>query len=127
MAEQFEARDLPAELPGKLPEQLPGETRPFVPAPAPAPGPDAGPEAEQPVPATWRALVRTSCPKQWTKNVLVYAAPAAAGVLDEPTQLLRTGVASVAFCLAASGTYLFNDALDAHADRLHPTKQFRPV
>jgi decaprenyl-phosphate phosphoribosyltransferase len=81
----------------------------------------------EPVPATWRALLRTARPKQWSKNLLVFAAPLAAGVLDEPDQLLRAVVAFVAFCIAASGTYFFNDALDAHADRLHPTKQFRPV
>jgi decaprenyl-phosphate phosphoribosyltransferase len=79
------------------------------------------------VPATWRSLVRTARPKQWTKNVLVFAAPAAAGVLDQRDAIIQTLVAFVAFCLAASGTYFFNDALDAHADRLHPTKQFRPV
>jgi decaprenyl-phosphate phosphoribosyltransferase len=79
------------------------------------------------LPATWRSLLRTARPKQWTKNVLVFAAPAAAGVLDEWDHLLQTLVALVAFCLAASGTYFFNDALDAHADRLHPTKQFRPI
>jgi decaprenyl-phosphate phosphoribosyltransferase len=79
------------------------------------------------LPATWRSLLHTARPKQWTKNVLVFAAPAAAGVLDQWDHLAQTLVAFVAFCLAASGTYFFNDALDAHADRLHPTKQFRPV
>lgn len=89
---------------------------------------DPGDPLEDPVlPATWRSLVRTARPKQWTKNVLVFAAPLAAGVLDQWGHLLQTLVAFVAFCLAASGTYFFNDALDAHADRLHPTKRFRPV
>jgi decaprenyl-phosphate phosphoribosyltransferase len=73
------------------------------------------------------SLIRTARPRQWVKNVLVFAAPLAAGVLDEPTQLARTCVAFVAFCLAASGTYFLNDAVDAHADRQHPTKQNRPV
>ena len=73
------------------------------------------------------AIVRTARPKQWIKNVLVFAAPAAASVLDEPSQFGRTMVAFVAFCLAASGTYFFNDALDAAVDRLHPTKSSRPV
>ena len=97
--------------------------------PDPARPDDAGTAADIPAPgrSKLRALVKTARPKQWTKNVLVFAAPAAAGVLDEPSQLLRTVVAFVAFCLAASGTYFFNDALDAHADRLHPTKQHRPV
>ena len=119
MAEQFEARELQSEVPG--------DTRPLAPAPSPPLAHGVEPDPDRPVPPTWRALLRTARPKQWTKNVLVFAAPAAAGVLDEPDQLLRTLVAFVAFCLAASGTYFFNDALDAHADRLHPTKQFRPV
>ena len=33
----------------------------------------------------------------------------------------------MAFCLAASGIYFWNDALDVEADRLHPTKRFRPI
>jgi decaprenyl-phosphate phosphoribosyltransferase len=73
------------------------------------------------------SLLRTARPKQWVKNALVFAAPLAAGVLTEPGPLARTLVAFVALCLAASGTYFLNDALDAHADRQHPTKQHRPV
>jgi decaprenyl-phosphate phosphoribosyltransferase len=74
-----------------------------------------------------KAIVRTARPKQWTKNVLVFAAPAAAGVLDERDALLQTLVAFVGFCLAASATYFLNDANDAVADRLHPTKRLRPI
>ncbi len=65
-------------------------------------------------------------PKQWLKNVLVFAAPGAAGVLDDPSSLWRTVVAFVAFCLAASGIYVWNDLRDIEADRLHPTKRNRP-
>jgi decaprenyl-phosphate phosphoribosyltransferase len=83
--------------------------------------------ASAPNPSLAGALWRTARPKQWVKNVLVFAAPGAAGVLTEPGPLGRTLVAFVAMCLAASGTYFFNDALDAHADRQHPTKQHRPV
>ena len=74
-----------------------------------------------------KAVLRTARPKQWTKNVLVFAAPAAAGVLDQRDALLQTLVAFVGFCLAASGTYFLNDANDAEADRLHPTKRMRPI
>jgi decaprenyl-phosphate phosphoribosyltransferase len=74
-----------------------------------------------------KAIVRTARPKQWTKNVLVFAAPAAAGVLDQRDALLKTLVAFIGFCLAASGTYFLNDANDAVADRLHPTKRLRPI
>jgi decaprenyl-phosphate phosphoribosyltransferase len=73
------------------------------------------------------ALVRLLRPRQWAKNALVFAAPGAAGVLDDPTQLGKTLVAFAAFCLAASGAYCLNDASDAEADRLHPKKRHRPV
>jgi decaprenyl-phosphate phosphoribosyltransferase len=77
--------------------------------------------------STLKAIVKTARPKQWTKNVLVFAAPAAAGVLDQRDALLQTLVAFIGFCLAASGTYFLNDANDAEADRLHPTKRLRPI
>ncbi|HLM18871.1 MAG TPA: decaprenyl-phosphate phosphoribosyltransferase [Acidimicrobiia bacterium] len=74
-----------------------------------------------------KAFVKTARPKQWTKNVLVFAAPAAAGVLDQRDALLQTLVAFIGFCFAASGTYFLNDANDAEVDRLHPTKRLRPI
>lgn len=74
-----------------------------------------------------RGLLRTARPRQWLKNVLVFAAPGAAGVLDQWPDLWRTLLAFVAFCLAASSIYLWNDALDVESDRVHPTKRLRPV
>jgi decaprenyl-phosphate phosphoribosyltransferase len=73
------------------------------------------------------ALVREARPKQWVKNVLVLAAPGAAGVLDNWPYLWRTMLAFVAFCLAASGTYYWNDIHDVAADRMHPKKRARPI
>src|SRR3954468_15268877 len=73
------------------------------------------------------AYIRLARPKQWVKNVLVVAAPGAAGVLTHGDALFKTGVAFVCFCLAASGTYYINDALDVEADRLHPKKRSRPI
>jgi decaprenyl-phosphate phosphoribosyltransferase len=73
------------------------------------------------------ALIRTARPKQWLKNVLVFAAPGAAEVLDQPRQLGLTLLAFAAMCAAASGTYFWNDALDIESDQLHPTKRLRPV
>ncbi|MCC7077611.1 MAG: decaprenyl-phosphate phosphoribosyltransferase [Acidimicrobiia bacterium] len=74
-------------------------------------------------------LLRTARPKQWVKNVLVFAAPGAAGVavLLDPDTLVRVVLTFVAFCLAASGTYFLNDAMDVEADRVHPTKRLRPI
>jgi decaprenyl-phosphate phosphoribosyltransferase len=73
------------------------------------------------------AYIRLARPKQWTKNILVVAAPGAAGVLTEGDALFKTAVAFVCFCLAASGTYYINDAVDVEADRLHPKKRNRPI
>lgn len=73
------------------------------------------------------ALFVEARPKQWVKNVLVVAAPAAAGVLGEAGAIFDTFIAFVAFCLAASGTYFLNDSFDVEADRLHAKKRFRPI
>jgi len=73
------------------------------------------------------AVLRLVRPRQWIKNLLVFAAPAAAGVLDEAGHAGRAAVVFVAFCLAASGTYCLNDVADAAADRRHPTKRHRPI
>jgi decaprenyl-phosphate phosphoribosyltransferase len=72
-------------------------------------------------------ILRTARPKQWLKNVLVFAAPGAAGVLDQADQLGRTLLVFVAFCLGSAGTYFWNDVLDIEADRSHPTKSKRPI
>jgi decaprenyl-phosphate phosphoribosyltransferase len=77
--------------------------------------------------AVLRGLVRAGRPKQWVKNVLVLAAPAAGGVLFDAGVLARAALAFVCFCLVASGTYLLNDALDVDADRQHPRKRHRPI
>jgi len=73
------------------------------------------------------ALVRACRPRQWIKNVLVLAAPAAAGIALQPRAALQMLVAVVAFAVAASGIYLVNDAVDVEADRAHATKRLRPV
>jgi decaprenyl-phosphate phosphoribosyltransferase len=66
-------------------------------------------------------------PRQWLKNVLVLAAPLAAGSLFEPAVLVPTLWAFIAFCLISSSTYLINDIRDVDADRNHPTKCNRPI
>jgi decaprenyl-phosphate phosphoribosyltransferase len=72
-------------------------------------------------------LVRALRPRQWVKNVLVIAAPAAAGRVFEPEVLGPTAIAFVLFCLAASAVYLVNDTIDVEEDRRHPRKRFRPI
>jgi decaprenyl-phosphate phosphoribosyltransferase len=73
------------------------------------------------------ALLVAARPKQWIKNLLVFAAPGAAGVVDGSAALAEATGAFVCFCLAAAGTYYLNDAADLEADRRHPTKRFRPI
>jgi decaprenyl-phosphate phosphoribosyltransferase len=73
------------------------------------------------------AVLRLMRPRQWIKNLLVFASPAAAGVLDDPEYAVRALVVFVAFCLAASGAYCLNDVADAASDRRHPIKRHRPV
>ena len=75
----------------------------------------------------WSGLVRIARPRHWLKNLLVFAAPGAAGVLTHGTAAGHAGIAFAVFCLAASGTYFLNDTLDVAADRLHPLKRVRPV
>lgn len=72
-------------------------------------------------------LLMTARPKQWMKNVLVVAAPGAAGVLGQGSVIFETIVAFVAFSLAASGTYFLNDSFDVEADRRHEKKRHRPI
>ncbi len=85
--------------------------------------PPAGPTGQ----SLLRGLVRLARPHQWIKNLLVFVAPAAAGVLLQRSVLWHGAAAFAIFCLAASGTYFLNDGVDAGADRLHPTKCLRPV
>ena len=72
-------------------------------------------------------LLKTMRPKQWIKNVLVLAAPFAAGDIFTAGITFHLALAFVAFSLAASGIYLVNDANDVEADRVHPTKRNRPI
>jgi len=94
-------------------------------------GGGAGPAAAGPdggaCRSTSAALLVAVRPRQWVKNLLVFAAPAAAAVLTHPRALERTAGTFVAFCAASAGTYLVNDSFDAEADRLHPTKRRRPI
>jgi decaprenyl-phosphate phosphoribosyltransferase len=73
------------------------------------------------------AIVRACRPRQWVKNLLVLAAPAAAGALvwpEVPERLLAT---FVAFCALSSATYLLNDLHDRDEDRLHERRRSRPI
>jgi decaprenyl-phosphate phosphoribosyltransferase len=93
--------------------------------PARSAGP--APHSAAPIIPTARSVLSSLRPKQWVKNVLVLAAPGAAGVLSHGEVLGKVGLVFVSFCLVSSATYLLNDVLDLESDRRHPTKQHRPI
>lgn len=72
-------------------------------------------------------LFRTARPRQWLKNLSLFAAPFFAGKLFYPDIMLITINAFIAFCAMASASYFFNDLIDAPKDRAHPIKKNRPI
>ena len=73
------------------------------------------------------ALARAVRPRQWVKNVLVLAAPAAAGALVKPDVAAGAALAVVAFCLVASARSFIRYVADRDDDRRHPVKATRPI
>ena len=77
--------------------------------------------------STIKALLKTMRPKQWIKNVFIFAAIVFDRKLFNTALLLRTVLAFAAFCLISSTVYLINDLVDIDKDRQHPTKRKRPL
>ena len=81
----------------------------------------------------WRSLIKLARPHQWSKSVFVFIGPvyALADASHEDraagSVLLPPLFAAVSFALASSGCYVFNDLMDAEADRAHPRKRRRPI
>lgn len=87
------------------------------------------PTQQPPVPTTARAkypYLSVLRPQQWTKNLIIFAAPLFAFQINKPT-LQASLIAFVAFCALSSCFYLVNDLLDISADRQHPLKRYRPI
>src|SRR5512140_571965 len=74
-----------------------------------------------------RGLLKTMRPRQWTKNVFLFAAL----VFDKQLVILssveRTVAGFILFCMISSAVYIFNDLSDIEADREHPIKRNRPI
>jgi decaprenyl-phosphate phosphoribosyltransferase len=100
-----------------------------------APNEDTGPQASVPdaisvqfSAARWLpAAIRTTRPRQWPKNLLVFAAPLAAGSLGRDHGFDYALLAMFAFAWASSAVYLVNDVVDVERDRRHPVKRNRPI
>lgn len=73
------------------------------------------------------AWFRVLRPRQWTKNLAVFAPLVFARRVFEPEAATRELLAFVAFCFLSSGTYVFNDWIDREEDRKHPEKALRPI
>ena len=72
-------------------------------------------------------MIRLVRPGHWIKNLIVLFPVVFAMRTDEVAAWRAAGLAAVAFCLAASAIYIFNDICDRTADRLHPRKKDRPL
>ncbi len=73
------------------------------------------------------ALLQSMRPRQWPKNVFLFAALVFDKQLLRPEALLKTLAGFVLFCLISSAVYIFNDLADVDADRQHPEKRHRPI
>lgn len=99
---------------------------------APAPSGDEKLEQARARPL-WRSLIKLARPHQWSKSVFVFIGPVYALAdnaerVEDPWSLLIPALfAAVSFALASSGCYVFNDLMDAEADRAHPRKRRRPI
>lgn len=73
------------------------------------------------------AAVAALRPRQWLKNLLLFAGIVFAEQVDDPGRWAKALTVFAAYCAASSASYLFNDVRDAAHDRYHPIKRKRPV
>jgi 4-hydroxybenzoate polyprenyltransferase len=74
-----------------------------------------------------RAVFVALRPRQWTKNLLLFAGIIFAAKLGDLSRWAEAVAAFAAYCAASSASYLVNDVRDAPHDRLHPVKRARPI
>ena len=74
-----------------------------------------------------RAALAAMRPRQWPKNLLVFAGIVFAAQLGDPLRWAEAIACFVAYCAVSSAAYLLNDVRDVEQDRLHPVKRQRPI
>jgi 4-hydroxybenzoate polyprenyltransferase len=74
-----------------------------------------------------RAAIKTGRPKEWIKNVFVFAGLLFSGKFNQSHEVLEAVITFVSFCLISSAGYFVNDLIDVELDRKHPKKRFRPI
>ena len=93
------------------------------------PAEPAQPEQEPVAPrrSPLRAAIKTGRPKEWIKNVFVFAGLLFSGKFNQSHEVLEAFITFVSFCLISSAGYFVNDLIDVELDRKHPKKRFRPL
>ena len=77
--------------------------------------------------SAWRGALVALRPRQWSKNLLLFAGIVFAAEVGDMVRWAEAGIAFAAYCAASSAAYLVNDVRDAPHDRLHPLQRLRPV
>ncbi len=72
-------------------------------------------------------ILESARPRQWLKNLSLYAPLVFWGELFRPDGFSKVSKAVVLFCFVSSAVYLINDVIDADRDRRHPFKKNRPI
>ena len=73
------------------------------------------------------SLLESLRPRQWSKNLLVFAGLVFAGRLFDVREAAAAVAAFIVFCALSGTVYLINDVLDRQSDREHPLKRQRPI
>jgi 4-hydroxybenzoate polyprenyltransferase len=74
-----------------------------------------------------RAAIKTGRPKEWIKNVFVFAGLLFSGKFSQSHEVIEAVITFISFCLISSAGYFVNDLIDVELDRKHPKKRFRPL
>ena len=74
-----------------------------------------------------KSLIQTMRPKQWAKNIFLFAGLIFDQKLNDTPSFLRVFAGFVLFCLISGAVYIINDIADIEGDRKHPEKRFRPI
>lgn len=73
------------------------------------------------------ALFKSLRPRQWTKNLLLFAGLIFTGNMKDLRLLGRSMAGFILFCILSGVMYLVNDVRDMESDRQHPEKRHRPI
>jgi 4-hydroxybenzoate polyprenyltransferase len=76
---------------------------------------------------TFKAFLENLRPRQWSKNLILFAGLIFAQKFTESACFQRAFLGFIVFCLASGTVYVYNDIVDRRLDRAHPYKRYRPI